>query len=109
MGVRWRDSAQASLSRVRGAGHNRLMTVVVCSEDLCATALEAERLWYDVERWSSFVEGFGAVERMQGSWPASGGVLEWSSTPHGRGQVTERMLEHESARRAVSEVSDDRL
>jgi hypothetical protein len=85
------------------------MTVVKCSEDLPGSAVVAERLWFDIERWGTFIEGFGAVQRVQGPWPASGGVITWSSTPHGRGVVTERMLEYEPAKRARSEVTDDRL
>jgi Polyketide cyclase / dehydrase and lipid transport len=85
------------------------MTVVVCAEDMLGTPEQAERLWHDAARWGAFIEGFGAVQRTQGQWPDSGSVLEWTSTPRGRGHVTERMLEHQPARRAVSEIADDRL
>jgi Polyketide cyclase / dehydrase and lipid transport len=85
------------------------MTVVVCGEDLLGGALEAERLWCDTSRWGSFVEGFATVEQVLGPWPASGSVVEWSSTPRGRGHVSERMLEYEPARRVRSEITDDRL
>jgi uncharacterized membrane protein len=85
------------------------MTVVACREDLLGSALQAERLWHDVERWGSFVDGFAQVRQIRGDWPAAGGVVEWSSTPHGRGAVTERMLEHRPAELARSEVTDDRL
>lgn len=85
------------------------MTVVICAEDLLGSALDAERLWCDTSRWGSFVEGFGSLEQVHGPWPASGSVVEWSSTPHGRGHVSELMLEYEPARRARSEITDDRL
>lgn len=49
-------------------------------------------LWSDVERWSTFVEGFAhPVERSPG-WPAEGERLSWQSTPGGRGRVTEKVV-----------------
>jgi hypothetical protein len=53
---------------------------------------EAFALWTDVSRWPTFVEGFAHVLEQDGSWPAEGAKLVWSSTPGGRGRVSERVL-----------------
>ena len=53
------------------------------------TPPEVFRLWSDVERWPSFVEGFARqVERTE-AWPEPGSRVVWESTPGGRGRVTE--------------------
>jgi hypothetical protein len=43
------------------------------------------------------VDGFGRVQASDG-YPAAGGSLRWSSIPAGRGEVAERVLEHEPRR-----------
>lgn len=57
-----------------------------------ATALAA---WCDLSRWPTFVESFARVIRVDDSWPASGSEVVWQTGPHGRGQVTERVVAHE--------------
>jgi hypothetical protein len=64
---------------------------------------EAEALWYDTDRWATFVDGFAAVVEKDPEWPRSG-KLVWRSTPHGRGTVHERVVEP-----GTSEFHDDRL
>ena len=64
---------------------------------------EAEALWFDTDRWASFVDGFAAVVSKDAGWPDSG-ALVWRSTPHGRGTVHERTLE-----RGAVEFHDDKL
>ena len=59
---------------------------------------EALRLWTSVERWPSFVEGFGRVLERSDAWPAVGDRVVWESTPGGRGRVTEKVVEHEPDR-----------
>ena len=49
---------------------------------------DAEALWYDLERWPSFVEGFKHVVIVGGGWPAVGAVLFWECGTDGRGRVT---------------------
>ena len=51
------------------------------------------RLWSDVERWPSFVEGFARQLELTGAWPEPGGRVVWESTPDGRGRVTETVTE----------------
>jgi hypothetical protein len=52
---------------------------------------DAMRLWTDLSRWASFVEGFAHVRSLEGDWPEEGAKLVWTSIPEGRGQVTERV------------------
>jgi hypothetical protein len=59
------------------------------------------RLWTDLRRWPSFVEGFGHPLEVAPGWPAEGAKLVWESTPGGRGRVTERVVESADARFAT--------
>jgi hypothetical protein len=52
------------------------------------------RLWTDVERWPSFVEGFARRLELTEPWPEPGGRIVWESAPSGRGRVTETVMEH---------------
>jgi Polyketide cyclase / dehydrase and lipid transport len=62
---------------------------------------EAVALWTDLQRWPSFVEGFGHVESVDPGWPEEGSKLVWRSGPAGRGQVTERVLKSRPGRFAT--------
>ena len=55
---------------------------------------EALRLWSDVERWPSFVEGYARRLELTDEWPEPGGRVVWESTPDGRGRVTETVVEN---------------
>jgi Polyketide cyclase / dehydrase and lipid transport len=55
--------------------------------------LEVLRLWSDVDRWPSFVEGFARRLELTEAWPEPGGRVVWESTPDGRGRVTETVTE----------------
>jgi hypothetical protein len=70
---------------------------------------EAEALWYDPSRWPAFVDGFGHVAKLEGSWPKAGARLTWDSMPGGRGRVVERVVEHVVRERQRVEVEDERL
>ena len=68
----------------------------------------AFRLWADVRRWPTFVDGFARPQRIDDEWPAAGSKLVWESTPDGRGTVTERVSGSEPGRRLVTEVFEER-
>ena len=53
----------------------------------------ALRLWTDVSRWPSFVEGFARVVELDPEWPAEGSRAIWESVPAGRGRVTEKVAD----------------
>ena len=82
------------------------MSVIACSEDVPGEAGQAERLWHELERWGEFVEGFASVKRVEGPWPARGSSVIWVSTPHGRGEVSETIIEHDPGVGSLSEVKD---
>jgi hypothetical protein len=69
----------------------------------------AERLWYDPDRWPSWVDGFGHVASLQGDWPRAGARLVWDSPPRGRGRVVERVVSHQDGAGQTVEVEDERL
>ena len=48
---------------------------------------------FDPRGWPAWVDGFQAVTSSEG-YPDEGGTLRWRSTPAGRGEVSERVLDH---------------
>jgi Polyketide cyclase / dehydrase and lipid transport len=54
---------------------------------------DAVALWTNVDRWPTFIEGFGRVIECSPGWPAEGERLSWESSPGGRGRVTEKVVE----------------
>jgi hypothetical protein len=69
---------------------------------------EAETLWYDLSRRSSFVDGFAHVSRVDDGWPAAG-TLIWDSAPRGRGRVVEHVTWHEARVGQDAEVEDEKI
>ena len=66
------------------------------------------RLWTDVERWPSFVEGFARRLELTEAWPEPGGRVVWESAPSGRGRVTETVVES-GADRFSTQVYEEAL
>jgi uncharacterized membrane protein len=62
-----------------------------------ASLKEAWDYYFEPRGWPAWVDGFHAVDSAEG-YPEQGGTLAWSSTPAGRGRVTERVLAHEPRR-----------
>ncbi len=73
------------------------MSAVVESVAVEVSLAEAWSYYLDAAGWSSWVDGFGRVLASDG-YPEVGGSLRWASIPAGRGEVTERVLEHEPRR-----------
>ena len=69
---------------------------------------EAFRLWTDLTRWPTFIDGFGHVDRVDDTWPNEGAKLVWNSVPTGRGTVTERVITSEPGATFVTRVFDER-
>ena len=85
------------------------MRVARAQADLVLTPEAALRLWTDVDRWPSFVEGFARPVDRSPEWPHEGARLVWESTPAGRGRVTEKVMEAEGPDRFVTQVFEERL
>jgi len=69
---------------------------------------EAEELWYDTNRWATFIDGFHHVASVDDGWPATG-TLVWDSTPDGRGRVLERTERYEPRVEHVVAVEDAKI
>jgi hypothetical protein len=74
-----------------------------------ASVAEAQALWFDLSRWSGFVDGFASVGRLEGDWPQPGARLVWDSRPGGRGRVVEHVLAHEPGASHRVRVEDTQL
>ena len=85
------------------------MRVARAQADLVLTPEAALRLWTEVDRWPSFVEGFARPVDRSPEWPHEGARLVWESTPAGRGRVTEKVMEAEGPDRFVTQVFEERL
>jgi hypothetical protein len=73
------------------------MGKVAASVGIDASLAEAWEHYFDPRGWPAWVDGFGAVGSADG-YPERGGTLTWRSRPAGRGEVTERVLDHEPRR-----------
>lgn len=84
-----------------------LPAMVELSESVLVEASLAEtwNFYFDPRGWPVWVDGFQSVVSDQG-YPEEGGTLVWRSTPAGRGEVSERVIEHEERRRHRIEFSD---
>ncbi len=69
----------------------------------------AEELWYDLNRRSGFVEGFGQVVKVEGGWPDVGGRVVWSTPAGGRGMVAEKVDWFEARTGQTLYVEDEEL
>ena len=77
--------------------------------DLPVQVSAAEALWYDVDRWPVFVDGFGHVAKLEGDWPQEGARLVWDSVPAGRGRVVEVVTSYEVRVGQTVEVEDEQI
>ena len=68
----------------------------------------ALRLWTDLSRWPTFVEGFARAIEVDPGWPGEGSRVIWESIPSGRGRVTEKVIESGPGQFATM-VFEDRL
>ena len=85
------------------------MRTARAQQDLVLTPEAALRLWTDLDRWPSFVEGFARWLERSPDWPGPGAGVVWESTPAGRGRVTEKVVEGRAPDRFATQVFEDRL
>jgi hypothetical protein len=78
-------------------------------ETVQGLASEAEAVWYDPQRWPSWIDGFGHLSKLEGDWPAVGSRAVWDSKPGGRGRVVEHVREYEARVGQTVEVEDEKL
>ena len=81
------------------------MAIVEESVLVAASLAETWDRYFDPRGWGAWVDGFQAAIEADG-YPEAGGLLRWRSIPAGRGEVTERVLEHEPRRRHLIAFSD---
>ncbi len=74
-----------------------------------ASADEAARLWFDLQRWPSFVDGFGAMALWHGEWPQPDARIVWDSLRNGRGRCVEQVLEYEPGVTQLVRIEDPQL
>jgi Polyketide cyclase / dehydrase and lipid transport len=77
--------------------------------EVALTPEAALRLWTDLSRWASFIEGFARVVESDREWPARESRVIWESIPAGRGRVTEKVVEPPAAGSFATMVFEDRL
>jgi len=75
---------------------------------VAALASAAEELWYDTDRWPTFVDGLAHVAKVEGDWPRAGRVL-WDTKVDGRGRVDERVTTHEARVGQTVSVEDEKI
>jgi hypothetical protein len=73
------------------------MSRVTESVNVEASLAEVWDYYFEPRGWPAWVDGFASVESSDG-YPERGSSLRWRSIPAGRGEVTERVLEHEPRR-----------
>jgi len=66
----------------------------------------AQALWYDRESWPLFIDGLRSVVSVCGEPPLVGSSVVWQSTPAGRGEVRETVLDYEPGVGQELEVED---
>jgi Polyketide cyclase / dehydrase and lipid transport len=76
---------------------------------IAALASEAEALWYDTNRWPTFVDGLHHIARLEGEWPREGARVLWDSNPGGRGRVQERVTAYAAREGQTVEVEDEKI
>ena len=82
---------------------------VRASVAIAALASEAEALWYDTNRWPTFVDGLHHIARLEGDWPNPGARVLWDSNPGGRGRVQERVTAYAAREGQTVEVEDEKI
>jgi hypothetical protein len=86
------------------------MSTVAARQSLPGASVdEVARLWFDLARWPSIIDGFGTLFREEGEWPHAGARIVWDSLRNGRGRVVEHVLEYEPLVSQLVSVEDPRL
>ncbi len=81
------------------------MATVGAEVEIAAEAAAVWDLYFDADRWRDWVDQFASAVSSDG-YPQVGGTLVWRSGRAGRGEVTERVAEHEPRHRHRIAFSD---
>jgi uncharacterized protein YndB with AHSA1/START domain len=81
------------------------MATVAAELEITAHPAAVWDLYFDPERWPDWVDQFASVVELDG-YPEVGGTLRWRSGRAGRGEVTEKVVEHVPRVRHRIEFSD---
>lgn len=74
-----------------------------------ASVDESARLWFDLTRWPSFIDGFGTMALWHGEWPHADARIVWDSLRNGRGRVAEQVLEFQPGVTQLVRVEDPQM
>lgn len=86
------------------------MRTVVARQMLPGASVdEAARLWFDLTRWPSFVDGFGSMGLWHGEWPNVDARVIWDSLRNGRGRVVEQVLEFQDGVTQLVRIEDPQM
>jgi uncharacterized protein YndB with AHSA1/START domain len=81
------------------------MATVTAEVEIGAQPIAVWDLYFDPDRWIDWVDQFASVVESDG-YPEVGGTLRWRSGRAGRGEVTEKVVEHQPRSRHRIEFSD---
>ncbi len=81
------------------------MATVGAEMEIAAEPAAVWDLYFDAGRWREWVDQLASVVSSDG-YPQVGGTLVWRSGRAGRGEVTERVAEHEPRHRHAVAFSD---
>ncbi len=84
------------------------MATVEGSIHVGASLAETWDAYFKIAGWPDWVDGFASVVSSEG-YPEQGGTLTWRTIPAGRGEVAERVIDHEARRHHVVEFSDQTM
>lgn len=85
------------------------MRAVQAAMSFPAEVEEAQACWYDVARWPAWVHGCQRVVGVSGDWPRLGSVVNWESTPAGRGAVREEVVIYDEHAGQQLQIRDDAI
>ena len=73
------------------------MATVASEIEVAAPAVAVWDFYFDPTSWPTWVDQFASVAAADG-YPEEGGTLRWLSGRAGRGEVSERVIEHQPRR-----------
>src|SRR4051812_37874471 len=74
------------------------MSSVRASIAIAASLAETWDHYFEPPGWPAWVDQLSKVVEVGGGYPKAGGTLRWRSGSAGRGEVRERVVEHEPRR-----------